>query len=70
LPHSDGQSFAASGPAQAATSEDARLRVLRIYHTLNQKTAIAFADYLAQRLPFQIQVIQTDNSGPCSAQPL
>ena len=37
--------------------------MLRIYHTLNQKTAIAFADYLAQRLPFQIQVIQTDN-GP------
>jgi transposase len=46
-----------------AIDDCTRLRVLRIYHTLNQKTAIAFADYVAQRLPFQIQVIQTDN-GP------
>jgi transposase InsO family protein len=46
-----------------AIDDCTRLRVLRIYSTLNQKTAIALVDYLAQRLPFQIQVIQTDN-GP------
>ncbi|GGQ11845.1 IS481 family transposase [Streptomyces griseomycini] len=39
----------------------ARLRVLRIYPQLNQKTAIQFLDYVLQRLPFQVEVIQTDN---------
>ena len=28
---------------------------------LNQKTAIQFLDYVLERLPFQVQVIQTDN---------
>ena len=46
-----------------AIDDCTRLRVLRIYRTLNQKTAIQFTDYVAERLPFQIQVIQTDN-GP------
>jgi hypothetical protein len=35
--------------------------VLRIYPTLNQKTAIAFVDTVLSRLPFQVEVIQTDN---------
>ncbi|MFB9966208.1 integrase core domain-containing protein, partial [Sinosporangium siamense] len=35
--------------------------VLRIYPRLNQKTAIQFLDYVLQRLPFQVQVVQTDN---------
>ena len=38
-----------------------RLRVLRIYPQNNQKTAIQFIDYVAQRLPFTIETIQTDN---------
>ncbi|GAA3818185.1 hypothetical protein GCM10022226_43430 [Sphaerisporangium flaviroseum] len=35
--------------------------MLRIYPQLDQKTAIQFLDYVLQRLPFQVQVIQTDN---------
>jgi transposase InsO family protein len=35
--------------------------VLRIYDRLNQKTAIQFADYVPGKLPFQVQLIQTDN---------
>ena len=44
-----------------AIDDCTRLRVLRIYPRLNQKTAIQFADYVLERLPFQVQVIQTDN---------
>ena len=36
-----------------------RLRVLRIHSQLNQKTAIQFLDYLLERLPFRVEVIQT-----------
>ena len=39
----------------------ARLRVLRIYPRCDQKTAIQFVDYVLQRMPFQVQTIQTDN---------
>ncbi|MFE3412003.1 DDE-type integrase/transposase/recombinase [Streptomyces mirabilis] len=44
-----------------AIDDCTRLRVLRIYPTLNQATAIQFLDYVIQRLPFQVEVIQTDN---------
>jgi transposase InsO family protein len=44
-----------------AIDDCTRLRVLRIYPTLNQKTAIAFVDYVAAKLPFHIETIQTDN---------
>uniref|UniRef100_UPI001E38C305 DDE-type integrase/transposase/recombinase n=1 Tax=Streptomyces galilaeus TaxID=33899 RepID=UPI001E38C305 len=44
-----------------AIDDCTRLRVLRIYPTLNQATAIQFLDYVVQRLPFQVEVIQTDN---------
>ncbi len=44
-----------------AIDDCTRLRVLKIYDRLNQKTAIQFVDYVVQRLPFQVQVIQTDN---------
>lgn len=33
----------------------------RIYDQLNQKTAIQFADYLLDKLPFRVEAIQTDN---------
>jgi transposase InsO family protein len=46
-----------------AIDDCTRLRVLRIYPRLNQKTAICFVDYVLERLPFPVQVIQTDN-GP------
>ncbi len=35
--------------------------MLRIYPKLDQKTAIQFVDYVLERLPFGVQVIQTDN---------
>jgi hypothetical protein len=38
-----------------------RLRVLRIYDRLNQKTAIQFADFLLDKFPFRVEAIQTDN---------
>ena len=43
-----------------AIDDCTRLRVLRIYDQNNQRTAIAFADYVIARLPFQVQTIQTD----------
>jgi transposase InsO family protein len=35
--------------------------VLRAYPRLDQKTAIQFVDYVLERLPFEVQLIQTDN---------
>ena len=46
-----------------ATDDCTRLRVLKIYPRCDQTTAIQFVDYVLQRLPFQVQVIQTDNGG-------
>ena len=45
-----------------------RLRVLRIYPQLNQQTAIQFADYVLERLPFRVEVIQTDNGAEFQSQ--
>lgn len=44
-----------------AIDDCTRLRVLRIYERLNQKTAIQFVDYVRSRLPFRLEQIQTDN---------
>ncbi len=44
-----------------AIDDCTRLRVLRIYPKCDQKTAIQFVDYVLQRLPFAVEVIQTDN---------
>jgi transposase InsO family protein len=44
-----------------AIDDCTRLRVLRIYDKCNQKTAIQFVDYVCERLPFRVEVIQTDN---------
>jgi transposase-like protein len=44
-----------------AIDDCTRLRVLRIYDRLNQKTAIQFVDYLLDKFPFRVEVIQTDN---------
>jgi transposase-like protein len=45
-----------------------RIRVLRIYDRLNQKTAIQFVDYVLERLPFAVEVIQTDNGAEFQSQ--
>ena len=44
-----------------AIDDCTRLRVLRVYDHLNQKTAIQFIDYVFEKLPFRVEVIQTDN---------
>lgn len=38
-----------------------RIRVLRIYPRDDQKTAIQFLDYVLEKLPFRVEVVQTDN---------
>ena len=43
-----------------AIDDCTRLRVLRIYDRLNQKTAIQFADFLLDKFPFRVEAIQTD----------
>jgi transposase len=37
-----------------------RLQVLRIYDRCNQQTALQFLDYLLERLPFRVEVIQVE----------
>lgn len=44
-----------------AIDDCTRLRVLRIYDRLNQKTAVQFLDYVLAKLPFHVERIQTDN---------
>jgi transposase InsO family protein len=44
-----------------AIDDCTRIRVLRIYPQNNQKTAIQFADYVLEKLPFVVQVMQTDS---------
>ena len=44
-----------------AIDDCTRIRVLRIYRRNDQKTAIQFLDYVAEKLPFRIECIQTDN---------
>ena len=44
-----------------AIDDCTRLRVLRIYDRCNQQTALQFLDDLLERLPFRVEVIQTDN---------
>jgi transposase InsO family protein len=44
-----------------AIDDCTRLRVLKVYDACNQRTAIRFVDDVVRRLPFRVQVIQTDN---------
>ena len=44
-----------------AIDDCTRIRVLRLYDRLNQATAIQFLDYVLEKLPFRVEVIQTDN---------
>lgn len=46
-----------------AIDDCTRLRVLKIYDRLNQKAATDFVDYALEKLPFKVQLLQTDN-GP------
>ena len=44
-----------------AIDDCTRIRILKVYDACNQKTAIRFLDEVRERLPFRIQVLQTDN---------
>ena len=44
-----------------AIDDCTRIRILRIFERLNQKSAIQFADYVLEKLPFEVRSIQTDN---------
>ena len=44
-----------------AIDDCTRIRVLRAYDRCNQATAIRFLDEVLARLPFRVEVIQTDN---------
>ncbi|MFI5670889.1 integrase core domain-containing protein [Streptomyces sp. NPDC051704] len=44
-----------------AIDDCTRLRVLRIYPRCDQKTAVQFLDYVLERMPFRVEVIQTDD---------
>ena len=44
-----------------AIADCTRLRILKLYNRFNQKTAIQFIDYALERLPFRVELIQTDN---------
>jgi transposase InsO family protein len=44
-----------------AIDDCTRVRVLRVYDRANQRTAIRFVDEVLQKLPFRVEVIQTDN---------
>jgi transposase-like protein len=44
-----------------AIDDCTRIRVLKIYDACNQRTAIEFIEEVLRRLPFRVQVIQTDN---------
>jgi transposase InsO family protein len=50
-----------------AIDDCTRLRVLRVYRKHDQKTAIQFLDYVLEKLPFQVETIQTDNGSEFQA---
>jgi transposase InsO family protein len=51
-----------------AIDDCTRIRVLRIYDRMSQKTAIQFVDYVLEKLPFAVEVIQTDNGAEFQSQ--
>ena len=51
-----------------AIDDYTRIRVLKIYDTCNQATAVRFVDEVRRRLPFRIQVVQTDNGAEFQSQ--
>ena len=51
-----------------AIDDCTRIRVLRIYDRLNQGSAICFVDYALEKLPFRVEVIQTDNGAEFGSQ--
>lgn len=46
-----------------AIDDCTRIRILKIYDSCTQKSAIEFIDEVVRRMPFRIRVVQTDNGG-------
>jgi transposase-like protein len=51
-----------------AIDDGTRIRVLKIYDSCNQRTAVQFIDEVLRRLPFRVQVVQTDNGAEIQSQ--
>lgn len=51
-----------------AIDDCTRIRILKVYDACNQRTAIRFLDEVRRRLPFRIQVLQTDNGAEFQSQ--
>jgi transposase len=51
-----------------AIDDCTRIRVLRIYDKCNQVTSIRFLDYVLEKLPFRVEVIQTYNGAEFQSQ--
>lgn len=51
-----------------AIDDCTRIRVLKVYPACNQRTAIQFIDEVLRRLPFRVQVVQTDNGAEFQSQ--
>jgi transposase InsO family protein len=51
-----------------AIDDCTRIRVLTVYDACNQRTAIRFVEDVLERLPFRVQVIQTDNGAEFQSQ--
>ena len=51
-----------------AIDDCTRIRVLRIYDRLNQQSAIRFLDFVLEKLPFKVEVIQTDHGAEFGSQ--
>jgi hypothetical protein len=50
-----------------AIEDCTRIRVLKVYDTCNQRSAIQFLNEVWQRLPFRIHVLQTEITGQSSS---
>jgi len=44
-----------------AIDDCTRIRVLKLYHACNQRTAIQFIDEVLRLMPFRVHVVQTDD---------
>jgi transposase InsO family protein len=51
-----------------AIDDCTRIRVLRLFDRLNQTTAIRFLDDVLEKLPFKVEVIQTDHGAEFGSQ--
>ena len=51
-----------------AIDDCTRIRVRRVYDKCNQVTSIQFLDYVLGKLPFRVEVIQTDNGAEFQSQ--